>query len=282
MSKGGKLDKFYTKPQIVKDLLQMIDLSKYDLVLEPSAGAGDFYNMLPIKTRLGIDLEPAHPDILKKDFFDYVSCDNKNTITIGNPPFGKNSKLAIKFFNHAAVFSDCIAFIVPRTFRKPSVINRLDFNFHLLKQKLLPLDSFYIPSGKTYKVPTVFQIWQKDYSKREKIQTLKQHPDFKFVPIDFNGKKPPSEAQKIKQCNNSDFCVQRVGVNAGKVYDNINKKYRDWKSHYYIKQTNPSVRSVMESIDWNFDESPKFDNAGNPSISKHDLINFYKKRIKNG
>ena len=71
MSNNG-LDQFYTKPSIVEKVLSMIDCSKYELVLEPSAGAGDFLERLPKATRVGVDLEPAHPEVTQQDFFDYA------------------------------------------------------------------------------------------------------------------------------------------------------------------------------------------------------------------
>ena len=61
----------------------------------------------------------------------------KSCLTIGNPPFGKNSSLAISFFNKAAEFSDIIAFILPQTFSKDSVKNRLNLSFFLIMEVIL-------------------------------------------------------------------------------------------------------------------------------------------------
>ena len=43
-SKGHKEenDKFYTKPEVSKLCINMIDLSDFDLIIEPSAGCGSF------------------------------------------------------------------------------------------------------------------------------------------------------------------------------------------------------------------------------------------------
>jgi hypothetical protein len=65
--------------------------------------------------------------------------ENKKYLIIGNPPFGKSSSIAIKFFNKAALFSECIAFILPRTFKRISIQNRLDLNFSLIYTKDLPV-----------------------------------------------------------------------------------------------------------------------------------------------
>jgi hypothetical protein len=274
--KPSKLDQFYTKPSIVEHVLTMVDCERYNLVVEPSAGAGDFFDRLPSSKRVGIDLSPANAGIQKGDFLDFVPETTENVLTVGNPPFGKNSSLAVKFFNHAAQFSDCIAFIVPRTFRKPSVINRLHTNFHLVEQEILPLDSFYTPSGESYMVPTVFQVWERREACRAKIRTITSHPDFEFIGIE----RSPTEQQKKIQCQNADFCVRRVGAYAGKIYKDYDTTYRDWKSHYYIKQKTEDVERIMSLIRWNDTESPKFDTAGNPSISKHELIKFYEEMKK--
>jgi len=274
--KQPKLDQFYTKPSIVEHVLGMVDCSKFDLIIEPSAGAGNFLKRLPPNKCIGIDLAPAASGITTKDFFDFVPGEAGTVLTIGNPPFGKNSSTAVKFFNHAAQFSNCIAFILPRTFRKPSVINRLDNNFHIVEQRLLPVDSFYTPTGESYSVPTVFQIWERRDTCRPKIKTLTSHPDFEFVSIENT----PTDQQKKLQGQKSDFCVRRVGANAGKIYKDYTTQYRDWKSHYYIKQKTENVEKTMALIKWNDRESPKFDTAGNPSISKHELIKFYKETKK--
>ena len=276
--KQHSLDQFYTKPSIVEKVLEMIDCSTFDLVVEPSAGAGDFLKRLPQDKRIGIDLEPALSEIRQGDFFDFVPDITSGVLTIGNPPFGKNSSLAVKFFNHAAQFSDCIAFIVPRTFRKPSLINRLNSGFHLVKQEILEVDAFYLPSGESYAVPTVFQVWERKNIERDRIETTIVCQDFDFVSIEVDKKtKKPTLGHTKAQQQQSDFCVRRVGGYAGKVYTDFKQKKRDWKSHYYIKQKTKDVYRIMQSINWNFRESPKYDTAGNPSISKHDLIKFYSK-----
>lgn len=272
----NSLDQFYTKRETARDVISMINCDEFDLIIEPSAGAGDFLYNLPEDRSIGIDLDPAGPKIRKGDFFNFVPCVGESILTIGNPPYGKNSSLAVKFFNHAAQYSSCIAFILPRTFRKPSVINRLNQNFILDQQKILPLKAFYTPDGESYSVPTVFQIWRKSVDKRKKIHTILSHEDFSFVKIKQN----PSQQDKQNQINNSDFCIRRVGASAGKLYTDYRKIYRDWKSHYYIKQNVIIAKEIFASIEWDSLESPKFDTAGNPSISKHDLIKHYDKRKK--
>ena len=66
------------------------------------------------------------------NYFDYVPNKTKRYLVVGNPPFGKISSIAIKFFNKSAEYADCIAFIIPRTFKRVSVQNKLNLNFHLM------------------------------------------------------------------------------------------------------------------------------------------------------
>lgn len=184
MAGQNKLDQFYTKSHVVEHVLKMVDCTRYDLVVEPSAGAGDFLNQLPTDKTVALDLFPAAPKIEQRDFFDFQPDISSGVLTVGNPPFGKNSNTAVKFFNHAAEFSDCIAFVLPRTFRKASVINRLHKNFHLVKEEALPPDAFYLPTGESYSVPTTFQVWKRRDNEREKEAIYDSHPDFDFLGTD--------------------------------------------------------------------------------------------------
>ena len=122
-NKAKDLDKFYTNPKVAKNFVDIINdhfpLANYDLVIEPSAGNGNILQYLPSGS-LGLDIEPEDTNILKQDFFEYVSpyhplFNNIQIACIGNPPFGSGymNPLAKAFFNHAATFSELIAFIVP-------------------------------------------------------------------------------------------------------------------------------------------------------------------------
>lgn len=154
------LDKFYTKPEVAKECYDFL-ISKYDIkdkkFLEPSAGNGSFLPFL--KDYIALDIKPENDDIIEQDFLLYET-EIDNFITIGNPPFGSRSKLAIQFFNKASEFSDIIAFIVPVSFMKWSVQKTLNSNFALTDYFYLEPESF-TSNEEPFSVRTVFQIWVK-------------------------------------------------------------------------------------------------------------------------
>ncbi len=174
------LDKFYTYPKYAKYCydslltiakLYQIDVSNYTF-LEPYAGDGAFLDLLPVKKRIGMDLEPGRSDIIKKDFFDWEPDKDKKYITVGNPPFGLRSWLALAFINKAAQFSDLVGFILPMYFSsdgKGSAKNRVK-GLHLLHSEELPSDIFH--NGVPVKINTVWQIWGKVEPKSTEKKTI--------------------------------------------------------------------------------------------------------------
>jgi len=175
------LDKFYTKKEVVKKCLSLLNFNKYDVIVEPSAGSGAFLDLLPKNKTIALDIEPDIPSIIKMDFFDTSPLNKYKYLVIGNPPFGKNSSLAKRFFNHAATFADTIAFIVPRTFRKASTINQLCLDFHQTHEIFLSKEAFELPDGTSYVVPSIFQIWERKKTKRQKEILPLTHKDFVFL-----------------------------------------------------------------------------------------------------
>ena len=76
------LDRFYTKPSVVDDLLQHIDVKDYDVVVEPSAGSGSWSSK--IEDCLAIDISPTNEDIIQGDFL--------------SDDFFKSSNVYLKYF----------------------------------------------------------------------------------------------------------------------------------------------------------------------------------------
>lgn len=265
MSNENNLDQFYTKPDIAKKFYNYMD-KKYSLnnyfLFEPSAGKGSFSSLFHVNS-LAIDLEPKSINIVKKDFFDINKIDFNTELpifTIGNPPFGKNSSLALKFLNNSAEYSSFIAFVLPKTFKKESFINKINRHLHLVFEEDLP-DFSFEHQEQSYNVPCVFQIWKKEKNVREIKKQKKQSVIFSFCTA--------SEA---------DFALRRVGVFAGKLFIN-HAKYKP-ASHYYIKiNNNYNKHEIIQLFENSFDDFQiaAKNTAGNPSLSKNELIQIVEK-----
>lgn len=265
--KSKTLDQFYTKKEVAKycyeEICKILDIKNYKII-EPSAGTGSFSDLFH-DNFIALDLDPKKEYIKKQDFFDFNFENEKKEkiITIGNPPFGKNSSLAIKFFNKSSEYSDYICMILPRTFKKDSVVNKLNLNFHLFKEIKLNKKSF-IFNEKEYDVPCVFQIWKKSDIKRNKINQKIKSDYFEFVSKE-----------------NADFAIRRVGGLAGKVIIDF-EKYKE-PSHYYLR-VNDNICKLeliekLKKIYNKLNEKAK-DTAGNPSLSKFELISILESEYK--
>lgn len=240
------LDKFYTKNEVVSICLSTLDLSIFSNVIEPSAGNGSFSNR--IKNCIALDIEPENETIKKQDFFDFT-IEEKNNLIIGNPPFGRQNNLAINFFNKASEIGNVIAFILPKSFKKESIQNKLNFYFHKIIEIDLPNNSFYYKDEEV-NVPCVWQVWEKRDYKREAFKK-ETTDDFLFV--------------KKEEANCS---VRRVGVNAGKAFDDLQKSKQ---SHYFIMAKNKdNFIKKINSITWEHNNT-----VGPRSISKNELIKAY-------
>lgn len=266
-SKGHKEenDKFYTKPEISKKCIDILDLSEFDLIIEPSAGSGSFSKQ--IKNCIAYDLVPEDDSIIKQDFFelDISQFEGKKVLTIGNPPFGVQNNLAIAFFNKAAQYSDTIAFILPKSFMKESIQNKLDLRFHLDKYIELPFNSFSLNS-EDYGVNCVFQIWKKKEIKRIVENKMIGENIIKFG----------SE-------NDFDFIVRRVGGNAGKAYILNEGETVSPQSNYFIKNNSLMTDKALVEIINNIQMDAVNYSVGPRSLSKKELIRYVEEGIrKNG
>ena len=263
------LDKFYTIPTISTECIETIgslyDWNTWDLVIEPSAGNGSFLSQIPTSKKIGLDIDPEHPDIIKKDFFDYIPPVVPNILVIGNPPFGKVSSLAVKFFNHSAEWCSVIAFIVPRTFRRISVQNRLNLKFHLIHDDDIPTDpcSFSPPM----QVKCCFQIWEKQDQGRDIIKLNTEHPDWEFLshgPLDSKGQPTPPIG--------ADFAILAYGGKCGRIVTDDLHTLRP-KSWHWIK-SNINLAELIERFS-SLDYSLSKDTARQNSIGRGELVWLY-------
>ena len=254
-------DKFYTNINISKSCLEdykkIVNISEDDLCIEPSAGDGSFLEHIKecfINYKF-YDIEPNNSEINTQDYFNLDIGQFKNYNSkihvIGNPPFGRQSSLAIKFIKKSCIFGDYFGFILPKSFKKDSMKKHFPLNFHLEVEYDLPVNSFIV-NNNIYDVPCVFQIWIK--------KDINRINPTKLVPINY---------KFVKKEENPDISFRRVGVYAGNIDREIASK--STQSHYFIKFDNLLTdEKYIELTNINY---PCKDNTvGAKSISKQELI----------
>ena len=225
------LDQFYTKEDIAANyyvqLQTIVNVGDFDVILEPSAGKGSFFKLLPHSKRKGIDVEPKCPDIEQMDYFNFNPKQNNTYLVIGNPPFGRISSIAVKFFNKSATFADCIAFIIPRTFKRVSIQNKLSLDFKLVHSEDLPMEPCCFEPKMSAKC--CFQIWTRASPQRQKVIYDETHEDFTFLKHgskDANNQPTPPLG--------ADFVMKAYGSNCGEIVEQELQKLTT-KSWHWIK-----------------------------------------------
>jgi len=264
------LDKFYTIPtyskKCIDKVFELYDINKFELIVEPSAGNGSFINQIQSENKIGIDISPEDYNVLKMDFFDYKPYSIKeNILVIGNPPFGKVSSLAIKFFNHASKWASVIAFIIPRTFRRPSVQNKLDINFHLIYDEDVPTKPCCFTPQMSVKC--CFQIWEKKETERPIIDlpTKHEHWDFlAFGPNDDRGQPTPPLG--------ADFALRAYGGKIGEIKNENLNELRP-KSWHWVK-SNINKEVLIKRFN-QLDYSDSLNTARQNSMGRGELVRLY-------
>jgi len=271
--KRNTIDKYYTSSDTVTQCIELIkthnNISQNDLIIEPSAGNGAFIPLIKTLSSNCIfyDLEPEHDEIIKQDFLELnttqlqtsSSTQTQMIHVIGNPPFGRQSSLAIKFIKKCCQFAKTISFILPKSFKKDSMQKHFAANFHLIHEYDLPPNSFLV-NNIPCDVPCVFQIWMNMQIPRQVlIKAIPQH--FKFV----------------KREEEPDISFRRVGVNAGTISTDITNK--SIQSHYFIKFTND--KPIAENLDKLKNITFAFNNTvGAKSIAKGEVISKFNELLR--
>lgn len=262
------LDQFYTSAEYAKKCIETVfsRYSSFDLIIEPSAGCGSFLHQLPSELTIGLDIDPKCDTIQKMDFFDFRPNPIVSKIlVIGNPPFGKVSSLAIRFFNHAAQWSSIIAFVVPRTFRRTSVQNKLNTWFHLVYDTDVPTKPccFKPPLH----VKCCFQIWQRCDTPRNLIHLPTTHPHWTFLslgPRDANGQPTPPP--------NADFALRAYGGHIGEIKTEGLDQLRPKSWHWFRSNMNTTLLiERLQQLDYSCGENTARQN----SIGKAELVALY-------
>jgi predicted RNA methylase len=233
-------EQYYTPADLAEKLMSEVQTLVPDLtkrtVIEPAGGTGSFIRAAQkfgVTDFLSFDIEPKHALVKKADFLGKKIA-AKDAVTISNPPFGRNNSLSIPFFNKAADNSEFICFIVPRSWRKWSVINRLDRRFHLVADHDILID--YVDEtgerlSKRTSLSTCFQIWQR----REDLRPLVKVQDLGLIE-----KCEPEVA---------DVALTIFGFGCGKVRTEFERKPNS--TVMFLRVIHPEALAALKSVDFN-------------------------------
>lgn len=273
----SNLDKYYTKPEIAKQLvetfLKHVPYTRNDVFIEPAAGAGVFIPFIkPLSKHTHFfDIMPDDQQkrIVKQDYMqlDTVSLLNqsrkKTSIkihvigkqqihVIGNPPFGRQAGMAKRFITKSASFADTIAFVLPRSFKKTSMQASFPLNWHLKHQHDLKENAFTVNSL-DLDVPSVFQIWCRDDTKKRRVPKRLSPIGFRFV----------------HKKDSPDFVIRRIGFYAGSVDTNTSDKSEE--SHLFVKvNKKKDLKHILSAFDrLTFSHG---NTVGPRSVSKQELL----------
>lgn len=172
-------------------------------ILEPCVGSGNLVQGL--SNVIGCDLiDHGYPNVRLGDYL--ISPVNKGVdLVFTNPPFGRMGSLAIQMLNRASKDADRLAFILPSSFRKISILDRVDPSLHLVFDEDLPNQHFSLPDGSARWVNTCFQLWERRTTRRVKLKDVVHYSLFTTrVPKDI-----------------AKFAFRTQGASAGKVLNGL-------------------------------------------------------------
>lgn len=277
-------DQFYTKPETARACWRSLlpvarkltgEAAGGLFFIEPSAGEGVFYNLLPADRRAGIDIDPKCAGIMRRDF---LKCRYKapiareRVVVVGNPPFGKRGKLAVDFVNKAFTLADTVAFIVPVIFKKYFIHKQIEPGARLVSATRLDRFAFRTATKPDYPVNTEFQIWTRlpGYADMRKTAPPEiTHPD--FVMYQYNNTR---EALKLF-ANSFDFAVPCQGWQD---YTRREHKAEDCEKHkqWMLFKANcaTAYKRLFSELDF-ADLSMKYTTT-TPGFRKGDVVQEYR------
>lgn len=257
------LDQFFTVPDIAEKCLESLkekvvengdSLNDFSFI-EPSAGIGSFYDLLPKDRRIGIDVDRFRREYIQSDFLTWYPVKNGHRyIAVGNPPFGYRGWLALSFLNHAAEFCDYVGFILPMSFQsegKGSTKNRVK-GMSLLHSEKLPKDVFRKPDGTNLPVHCLWQIWKtdgplvsKEMPKENNLRLCDKY--FELITVDERPQRLCGQKRK-EEC---DFFIQRTFYSK---HPGITKDFSEvnYTCGYgvIVKRNKREILRIIKNTDW--------------------------------
>lgn len=291
------LDQYYTRPETARRCVQRLnelltEVGEPDgfFFVEPSAGAGAFYDCLPAGRRLGLDICPpaARADILRQDFLEWEPAGMAppgtepagmahpdKIVAVGNPPFGNRGRTAVAFFCAAARFAATIAFVLPVSFRKFHIHKQLPDGYRWVSSLDLPADAFELPDKTGYRVNAEFQIWS-TLAAFATDRRLCQPPAISHR--DFELRQYNNTAQALKVFEQEfDFAVPCQGYQDYSRRETDSKNCERHKQWMLFKANNPRALAVLRKMDF---EGLAFKVATvTPGFRKNDVVAEYQNHV---
>lgn len=221
-------------------------------IIEPSAGTGSFYDLLPVENRIGIDIEKFENkkgEYIQADFLTWYPFRKEHKyIAIGNPPFGYRGWLALSFLNHAAEFCDYVGFILPMGFQsegKGSLKYRVQ-GMTLVHHEILQENLFIKNNGDKTSVNTLWQIWKKgeqmkrpDYSKCDEFLEL--------FTVDKRKERLCGQ-EKMKTCKT--FLQRTFYTQPPNLVNDFSKVKYCCGYGFIIKKDKNKIKEILKQADW--------------------------------
>ena len=232
-------EQFYTPPevadQVMRNVKKRIGPLSGRILLEPAGGTGAFIDAAKahgLTKVVSFDIEPHHKKIELGDFLDQ-EINHSGLLTITHPPFGRNNSLSSPFFNKAAEVSDLIVFIVPRSWRKWSVQNRLNQYFHLVRDDDLTINYVDVNGQDAHakdRLRTCVQYWER----KSKLRPIVKVKDMGIIE-----RSTPELA---------DAAMTLFGYNCGKLTTDFER--RKVTTQMYLKFKHPKAKKAIENSDF--------------------------------
>ncbi len=248
-------DAFFTRPVVARTCYTSrlswmqddgADPGIYQFV-EPSAGTGAFYTLLPEKRRPGIDLIPYRTDYQMADFLTWsVPQNGIRSAVVGNPPFGHRSWLALAFVNHAATFADYLGMILPMSFQcdgKGSRKHRVR-GLRLLHSEPLPQESFTNVYGVPVKINALWQVWHRGVNNSRRRSPCSTYIDVFAV-----------DARSHRLCGHkrlgeAEYFLERTFYGSSPSLVEDFEEVRHCGYGLAIKRDRERVVSILQETDW--------------------------------
>ena len=243
--------------------------------MEPSAGEGCFLDLLPAGRRIGIDIDPRRPGIVRHDFltwpFEDTIEDPRHTVVVGNPPFGHRSRLAIRFFNRAAAMANTIAFVVPVQFRKYSVHKNLRPGFRWIAAMELAGPAFYTPDEPDYRLNAEFQVWTREANHDFEDMRLLSPPAIRHADFEMWQYNNTPGALKVFD-HDFDFAVPRQGYQDYSRRETSADRCERTKQWILFKARTPAALDRLLGMDF---AALSQNNTITPGFGKADVVKEY-------